>query len=489
MADSVLRSFKLLAAARFALQVVTWIVTLVVIRLLSPEDYGLMAIAGVFLGFFALINDVGLSAALVQRQKTDPALEARIFGAMILLNGALYGVVFLGAPLAALAFDEVALIDVLRFAALQLLLNPLITLPDAKLRRAMNFGAKSRIEFVAGLAGAVATLGLALGGYGVWALVYGSLILAGVRALMGVLAVKGVPWPSFDMKGVGAALGFGSYVTADRLAWFLFSQADIMIAGRLLGKEAVGLYAVAMQIAALPMQKLSGLMNDVGFAAFARLQTDLVQLRAQTVQATRLVAFFAFPVFFGISAVAPEAVSVLLGEKWAGAEILIAAMCLIFPLRMAATVLSNALLGVGAARLTAMFGLVGLLIMPMAFYVGAQQGGIYGVALAWPLAYPLHFAIVAIVACRHLQLPLFDYLKTLATPCLFGGLMFGVVTVLRPLIYQNIEALGLPMNATWLTADLYALVILAASGGALYGGLVWFFARDVVTRGLQILRS
>ena len=131
-----------------------------------------------------------------------------------------------------------------------------------------------------------------------WALVLGSLAGGGLRAALLLVGGKSVR-PVFRLDGIARHLGFGGVFTANRLAWQVLSQSDVLIVGRLLTKEAVGVYSVAVQLATLPMHKIMDVVNQVTFSTVARLQGELPRLRERLLDASRLLTFLSVPVAWG----------------------------------------------------------------------------------------------------------------------------------------------------------------------------------------------
>ena len=164
----------------------------------------------------------------------------------------------------------------------------------------MLFRRKSIVEFVSAMIASFLTLLLALLGHGVWSLVYGSLCLAAVNMIGMWIALGRIYTPTFHFRRVLPDLQFGGYVSLDRILWYLSSQADVFFIGKFLGKEVLGVYAVAMQLATLPMQKVSQILNEVGFAAFSRIQSDRQEVSEKLLLAVQMVSFLSFPIFFGI---------------------------------------------------------------------------------------------------------------------------------------------------------------------------------------------
>jgi teichuronic acid exporter len=471
----VVHGFRWLAAARFAGQLATWVVTIFVIRLLTPDDYGLMAMAGVFTFFVSLFEDLGMGAAITQRKTLDDEHVARMFGVVLIINFIAFALLFLGAGLIAMLFDEPRLTNIVRLLSLQFPAIALQVVPQSLLARRMQFQRTSLITFVSMVAGSLTTLLLALAGYGVWALAWGSLSMTFCRVVGFNIAAGWFHAPSFRFEGMGDAITFGGQVTGQRLLFFVYTQADVFLIGRLLGKEVLGFYSVALHLATLPMSKLSAIINEVSFAGFSRLQADLSEVTRQFGRATNLIALFAFPVFFGIAAVAPEAVNVVLGEKWARSIVPLQLLSLACPLRMLNQVIASALMGIGRADVLLVNSAITAVLLPIAIVTGLQWG-LEGVATAWLLGYLVCFTIKAARALPVLGMATADYLRPVAAIAVCAGAMLGAVLALRMILPD-----------AW-SNTLPALVTLIAAGAAVFGLLALAMLRDSVQLALRVLR-
>ncbi len=446
-------------AGRFGGQAITWVITILVIRILSPQDYGLMAMAMYVIGFLALFEELGLASAIVQRKSLQHGLTNQVFGLLIIFNTVLYAALWFGAPIIAEFFGEPELVSIIRVAGLKLPLQVLGVVPDAILRRDMRFKGKSVVQFLAMISGSVTTLALALNGQGVWSLVYGNLATALVRAI-GLQYLARFPCvPSFRFRGIGDAIGFGGLVTIDRFLFYLYSQADVFIIGKVLGKEVLGFYSVAMHLAALPMKKIAGLLNEVGFSAFSRIQNEPDKLARHFRKAIRLLSLITFPVFVGISSVTPEIVGIFLGEKWLQAILPMQLLSLVIPFRLLHTVTPTSLYGLGRADVSLGNSAIATLAMPAAFLVGIQWG-LTGVCIAWLVTYPLYFSIALTRGLPHVGVSMGQYLKCLLAPLMSAVLMYLAVFGVRHLIVS----LQLPASVL--------LPVLIGTGAIAYTGAI-----------------
>ena len=473
----VMSALRWSAAARFLGQAVSWAITILVIRLLSPGDYGLMAMAMVLVSFFVLLNTVGLDAVLVQEKNLNEQLQRQIFGVVIVVNVVFFLLLFLGAGVIADFYGEAALKPIMQVLSVQFLLLIFETLPQSKLEREIDFAQRSIVDFATLVTGSVTTLVLALLGYGVWALIWGTVLTNATRMLGLNLICRNLIWPSFRLRGMRKYFAFGGFVTTDRGLWFLFSESDKFIGGKLLGNHLLGYYAVASQLASLPIHKISGLLNSVAFPAFshAHANTSAQMVQGYLLKATRILGIAAFPVFFGMSCTAEPVVASLLGEKWLPAAPLLQLLGLVMPFRLLSNIFPPLLWGVGNPGISASNFLIAALFMPLAFFAGAHWG-VIGLAYAWLCMYPLVFVITAFRTCRAVGLGLLEYFAQLVRPVFAGMIMYATVYFLGGFVFGS--------TGEWL----YLLQLVAL------GALAYFVAMLLIDRAglretVELIRS
>jgi O-antigen/teichoic acid export membrane protein len=430
MHSDLARGVKWVAGAKLASQVITWGVTIFVMRLLAPSDYGLLAMCTVVLGLLTMFAEVGLGPALIQRKEISEQDLRQAMGVVWLVNLGLFLLANVLAPLVAVFYGEPRLQPVMHVLSLQFLLLPLAIVPDVRLQRRLEYKQRSLVELSAALVGSQATLFMALFGGGVWSLVAG--MLAQQAWKMGALnwCAPGQPRPDWSMKGMGALLGFGGSLTATRLLWYSFMQADVAIVGRVLGDQALGWYSVSMHLASLPVQRMAGILNQVLFPILSRNQHDLPAIRVGVLQMLGYIGLLSFPILWGMASVAPELVSVVLGKGWEGAVLPLQVLCLVMPFRTLAQMLPTVTDALGQPGINFRNVLLSCLVMPPAFYIGTRWG-IRGVAYAWMLAYPvvLFFNMRRMLAAIGVGAAAVASRAGPAVLC--AALMFGAVTLVR----------------------------------------------------------
>lgn len=469
----VLAGLKWTVLGRLASQVVTWAVTIYVIRLLSPEDYGLMALATIFSALFTLLAEIGLGSTLVQTKDLPTEKIRQILGLIVLSNGAaciLMAVVV--APLVAFFFGESRLQLVIQIIALQFIPAAFSVVPAALLERELHFRGRSISDFCANVGGSMVILALAYLGYGVFALAWGSLSIATIRAIGLNISYPFARTPLFRFTGCGSMLNFGSHVAMTQFIWFLYTQADSFIIGKLLGKHDLGIYSVSMDLASLPTARASASLNQVVFPALSKIQRDGGVVGPYLLKGLRTLSIVTFPIMWGISSVAPEIVGALLGEKWLEAVLPLALLCLIMPLRVLTVLVSAGLQSVGRADIGFQNICTAAATMCIAL-VGGAQFGLTGVSMTWVLIFPVTFLINLRRSSKHLNLSTRELLAPQARPAIACGLMYGTIALVRLLL-------------PW--SSLTNLLVLVAVGAVTYTGFTFVFNREGLAEARNLMR-
>ena len=462
------------AGGNFLGQLVTWSITIVVMRILSPADYGLLAMAGVFVAFFSMLAAAGLGPAIIQAIEIDDSRMRQLLGLIIALNTTLFVLLFLAAPTIARFFDESGLKDIIRALSTVFVIGSLAVIPESLLGRALKFKSRAIVDLTSQVVGGIGTLVLALSGHGVWALVAGTLLSSTVRTVGLNLIAPFLRRPTLSTRGIGPLIAFGGNVTASRVLWFFYSQADMFTAGKLLGKEALGFYSVAMDLASLPIQKISTILNQVAFPAFSQIQHDRQLIALHVLKATRILSFFAFPVLWGISSVAPEVVRLLLGAKWEVAILPLQILPLIMPFRMVSNFLPSAVDAVGRPDISVKNLIAASLIMPIAFLVGSQWG-IVGLSIAWVVGFPLVFIGNLSRALPVINLRVGELLRAMSWPVLAGLVMYLSVAIVGRIAAPE-------------TNIALRLVSMIFAGILVYGCLAWTTNRRGLLEILAVVR-
>ena len=420
-----LSGLKWTGSARLIGQVLSWAVTLIVVRLLAPADYGIAAVSAAIISVISTVAELGLGASVVQAPALERETLARIAGLAIVLNWSLGAVVALSAPLAVVFFGD----DVLPTRDPGLL-------PALRARRPLHRSGGPRVShhelqvdrFHRPDRGPGREPGHAPARpQGRRRVGSGPRQSRGRHGPVRPLPARSHPVrPVFRLGGLRGHVAFGGTLATSRLAWHVVNQADVFTAARFLTPSAVGLYSVSLHLATLPMQRIMGIVNQVVFPTVARLQDDRPRLRERLLSGLRLLAFVSVPVMWGISAVAPEIVALALGPRWHDAVYPLQVASLLIPFKMVSAVISTAIVGVGAATLDLRNTVVNLVVLPSAFLIGVRWG-VDGLVTAWALSLVVVLALTVPRSCTRLEIALLDVARSLRDPVLAGGVMYAVV--------------------------------------------------------------
>jgi len=455
-------------------QAVMWMSTFLVLRLLTPADYGLFAMTQGVLALAQILNGFSFAASLVQAEQLDEKRVGQVFGALILMNGSIAVAQFLCAPLAASYFHQPLLVHMLRVQSLLHLTTPFIIMPQALLSRDINFRTQGRANLAAALAGAITAPTCALAGMGVWTLVLAPLALFTTRAIM--LGLLGRWWirPRFGMKGAGATLGYGGTMLIGDMLWFVQTQSDVIIAGRHFNPHMVGLYAEGLFLTQILINKFVPALNDVAFPAYARMQADRQAVAANFAKALGLIMLVALPCYVGLAATVEPLVLTVMGPKWIEVVPLVRLLAFAMPFLTLHILYPPATNALGRPRISVTSAGAGAVLLPTSFMIGSHFGPI-GMATAWLMATPVLVLISSTLSLPVIGLSWRQLGSAIAPPLLAALCMGAVVTGLDRLLPPM-----LPVSR---------LGILISTGVIAYAGFVALVARPLAERALAALRG
>ena len=291
-------------------------------RLLTPEDYGLVAMVAAVLGFLNAFKDAGLSMATVQSER----LRHEQVSALFWLNAATSLVLMVAFAAAsrgvAWFYGDERLVGISVALGASFLFSGLTVQHAALLRRQMRYRELACVEVGAHVVGTTAAVVAALRGFGYWALVLRSLATPCALMLAVWMATPFRPAPPWRSGGAAGLVRFGGYLVGFRLVNYLGRNLDNVLIGRFLGGAALGLYSKAYNLLMLPLRMVNDPITDVAVPALSRLQSDPERLRSFYYKAVSLVVTLSMPVVAWVASVADSFVLTLLGPQWiASAEV------------------------------------------------------------------------------------------------------------------------------------------------------------------------
>lgn len=292
------------------------VVSIILARLLMPEDFGIIAIVYLLLGFVGWFNTLGLPAALVQRKVLDEGHKSAAFWTSAIMGLLFASAVFLSADLAAGFFEEPEAAPVMRVLSLVTLLLAVKSIPDRMLQRDMSFRKMFWVEVAGRVAYGLIGIPMALTGFGVWSLAAARLAQALVAT--GVAYAMYPYWPraGLDLSAARDLLSFGAGMTSAQVLQWFTGNVDYIIIGRYMPSEALGIYKKAYEWPMYPVSKLVGPAQAVLFPAFARIQSEPRRAQYALERTLSGLGVLSLPFLAILCVLAPEFIPTVFGEQW-----------------------------------------------------------------------------------------------------------------------------------------------------------------------------
>jgi len=384
---SLLHGIAWTSGAKWASQICTWASTLIVARLLTPEDYGLVGMASIYLGLITLLSEFGLGSAVITLRELSEEQVAQINATSVLFGVASFALSCAAAVPLGRFFHAPQLPAVVVAMSTAFVITAFKTVPFSLLQRDLRFKVLAVVEAARALVLAVSMIVFALAGLRYWTLVIGGLLSSAIST-GATLALRHhrFAWPRTN--SLRHAMTFGGHLLVGRLSWYAYENADFLVAGRVLGRGALGLYELGWALANVPIEKVTALVGQVTPAVFSAVQGDHAALRRYLLGITEGLALITFPACLGMALVAPDFVLLTVGEKWRGAIAPLQLLALSAGFRSITPLLPQVLNVVGESRLAMRYSVLCAVVLPAGFYVLGTQMGTVGIALCWVVVYP-----------------------------------------------------------------------------------------------------
>lgn len=312
---------------RFSAQGIQFVFSILIARLLLPEDYGVIAMLGIFMAVSQTFIDSGFGSALIRKIDRTETDFSTVFYFNIAVASVFYAILFFSAPAIANFYETPLLESVTKVVALNLIINSLSGIHNAKLSIAIDFKSRAKISIITTLLTGAVGLWMAYAGYGVWALVVQNLFSSVLRTVMLWIIVKWHPKLVFSWKSFKELFSFGSKLLASGLLDTLYNNIYTLVIGKVFSPSTLGLYSKANSLAEFPSSNITGVLQGVTFPVLSTIQNEEERLADAYKRFLRLSAFVVFPLMVGLSAVANPFIRLVLTDKWEGAIILLQIIC------------------------------------------------------------------------------------------------------------------------------------------------------------------
>lgn len=439
-------------------QIFSLIIFLLLARLLTPETFGLIALANVFLAFMRIFLDQGFAKALIQRETIEPEHLDAAFWSQVICGVLLTTVTFFGANIVAGIFDQPKLIPVLQSLSSIFVINSFTRVHDALLCREFTFKVIALRSLLATIISGVVGIAMAFTGYGVW-----SLVTLNITAeLVSLIVIWGtVDWRpkfQFSFKHFKDLYSFGMYLFAFKFIKFFDKRADNLLIGYFLGEVALGYYAIAYRILEMMTKLLVKTVDKVALPTFSRLQTEPERFRQLFYNTTQFTSLIAFPTYLGVAILGTELIVTLFGEQWIPAIGVMQILAFEGILLAVSLFHKSVFISMGKPSWTVRISLLNATANLIACLI-AVRWGITAVAIAYVISSYLVFPVSQWAVNRLIAIDLKAYLRQFVIPLFGSAIMVGAIAIAKYLLLNAIDTKLLLVIGTIIGALIYALCV------------------------------
>lgn len=359
--------------------------TVVLARMLTPADFGLVAMITAIVGVADLVRDFGLTGAIIQAKQLSERMWMSVMWLSVALGIGLTAIIAVSAPLIAMLYGEERLIPLTLAIAPILLINGLSMPMQARVQRDLKFGTLANIDVVSMLCGVVLGIAAAAMGWGVWSLI----VMSGAGQLYRLIALWVASRPKFGRpyisREVVPLVTTGGSIFGVQLLNYAAKNADNVIIGQQMGPAALGQYSRAYALYLLPMQQLNGTLGRVALPVLSKLQDDGDRYRRYIRGALMIIGYLTIPVYAVAAAVSSPLIAILLGPGWEQAATIFSLLAIAGIAQSIGSVLGWLYITLGRAHRQLVYYLVTRPMVIGGYFLGIWWAGVEGLALVYGL--------------------------------------------------------------------------------------------------------
>ena len=449
-----IRSGIWVGASKMALNMLSFIRTIILARLLTPEIFGLMSICMISIRGLEIFSETGFTAALIHRQKDFEEAKNTAFTLMIIRGIVLGLIAIIISPIVAHYYNREILDSLLKVLAITFILNGFYNINTIGLEKELDFKRLSYLEQLGNIFNFVVVLTLAYFFRSVWALVLGQALSSLISVVLSYVIIPGRPVFRFN-KGITKELfGYGKFVTGLTIVVFVTTEIDNAIIGKLLGMDLLGFYVIAYGLANLPATHITKVISKVMFPVYSKLQHDIKGLRNAYLEVLRLTASITIPAVAGIGILAPEIIKIVYGEKWIPAILPLQILCIFGGFRAISALNGYVYNAIGRPNIPFYLNTGKLILIIAIIFPLTTKFSLIGTAIAVTIPLVIQFFIASLIFTRVIDLNLFQAVKPLIIPIMHSLIMAAAIIIAKKIIIIN---------------DMFELISLVIMGIFIYG--------------------
>jgi PST family polysaccharide transporter len=446
-------------------------------RLLEPDSFGLIALAGTFLAFLNLFQDQGFSTAIIQRKNLEPEHLDTAFWINIGISFVLTTVCIRGAGVAANFFNEPSLTPVIRWLSLTFIISSFNSVQSALFYKQLDFKLLAIRSLISSFFGAIVGITMAFTGFGVWSLVGQQLSGGIISAFVLWIASDWRPHFRLSWRHFHDLFSFGINIVGINILNFFVTKGDNLLIGYFLGATALGYYDLAYKLLLTVSSLFMGIISSTAMPIFSSIQDDLPRLRKVLYEFVELTNIVAFPIFLGMSVLAPELVIVVFGEQWKASIPIMQILSIAGLLYGGFYFNSPLIMAMGKPDWKLKLDIYRTFVYCLAFLIGVNWG-IIGVSLAFVFSAYLGSSWVTVLLIRKLtKISISTYISKFSTPFVNSLIMSLTILTTQYILFNSTSPSSL------------SLLILVSLGVVVYIACLYFLSNSSFMKILRLMKN
>ena len=444
-------------------QISVFVLSILLARLLTPMEFGVIALANLVINYANNFTNMGFNNALIQKKEIKTIHINSVFTIDLTVSSILFILTFFGAGSIAGYFGNALLEKVLKWMSLYYVITSFYYIPLVVLRREMDFKFISIQEYIKSILSYIVTLILAWFGYSYWSIVYPTLGLTAIWAVIFSIKARWMPMIKFNHQEMKGVYSFGAWNFVRTQIGLIVSKIDYFVIGKYLNLYELGLYEKSFEMMGQAVGGISIPISSVLFSSFSRLQNEKSTQKLLFEDGLKLLFLLLLPVIFGVIAIAGHFVFALLGNAWAGAIIPIRLLAFASFFRITGGIIVSLNIANGNYRQQTYFEIVSAIVLIAGCFL-LIPFGINGIAVAVILFYFVQFQLSLQILKKSFALKFKEIFISMKYPLLASFLMFTVVFILSEYVLIEFKSI-------------VQFVILFLSGASIYLLSIYIFIK------------
>lgn len=470
------RSIIWIASSSVIFQVINWIITVIAMRILLPDDYGLMAVLLVVTDYLVMLGHLNIASWFVWKDDISELEESTVTLSIYFFSIMVFMLAFIIAPFFADFFHKPDLIAGFRIISFTIIFTGFSRPSEMKFERELNFKPIAIINVTTRLIQGCITITLAFLQFHYLSLLYSLFLTKMIRAAILIYLKPPVLKKAFDFNIFKEGLRFGLNITLGTLFWIIYTSSDQVIIGRYFAPEVIGFYAIAMYFIDIPLAKLNETIRPVLHPYFSRLRATPEALNKIILKFNFLFMAALLPIFIGLSLLSKDFVYAILGSKWAGAIFFLKILAFVGILRTLTNLIAPYLIGIGKPELDKRYNAIGMIAMPISFFFLTKYMGINGIVYAWLFLYPVIPILMIIFFVRCSGVSLKAFFKNIISPVTASLIMGAILILSNKLFIEH-------------TPTLFLLVLKVTLGSITYILVFYIFFLEKIRESLRLFQN